>query len=174
MNPTSYTLTFIWHTYTYPNKNTVVDSVYGESDARITDPKPDPATFEYAVTHFLDDQGRIVRDESWSYGVLYTTNFQYDAAGNLIRSIPGYDHKLNPYLTNEVWRFVYEDYSINNPLNESNFFPPVTITRYNIAGLPQIIRNQYEADLFSYSFPKGVQITYGCDAPQPEPAKQAN
>ncbi|WP_431209379.1 hypothetical protein ACQ86N_24770 [Puia sp. P3] len=101
--------------------------MYGENNgALITDPKPNPESFMRVITHFLDYQGRIVRDvtDEFETGSIYTTYYQYDGRGNLFRSIPGYDNGLNPYLTNPVWRFVYKDYSINNPLNESNFQPP--------------------------------------------------
>ncbi|HLI93677.1 MAG TPA: hypothetical protein VKU83_08715 [Puia sp.] len=161
----------MWHTYTYTSRNVVVDSVYGENDpAPITARKPNADSYIGVTRHLLDNEGRIIEDQQYWYGgsLKDTTYFQYDAWGNIIRSRVDYDNKFNPYLTNDVWRFVYEDYSVNNPLPE-NSGTPLLIAAYNAHGLPQILG--YLAGtvhLFGYEFPAEMQIIYGCDNGQKE------
>ena len=161
MNPTISPAALEWHTYTYPAWSMVVDSVYGENDpALITAPRPNADGFLGVTIHFLDNEGRIIEDQGFN-----NVTFQYDAWGNLIRDLPfPYDNKFNPYLTNNVWRFIYEDYSVNNYLFEE-FTGPISIAKYNAFGLPEIFQGAYGQDLFSYGF-RNLQIVYGCDGGQ--------
>ncbi|HTR28736.1 MAG TPA: hypothetical protein VMH27_05670 [Puia sp.] len=156
MNPSISPAALGWHTYTYPSKSMVVDSIYGENDpALITAPKPNADGFLGVTFHFLDSEGRIIEDQGFN-----NATFQYDAWGNLIRGQPfPYDNKSNPYLTNNVWRFIFEDYSVNNYLG--GLFGPFTITKYNAFGLPENFQG-YGQELFNYSF-FTLQITYGCN-----------
>ncbi|HLI93676.1 MAG TPA: hypothetical protein VKU83_08710 [Puia sp.] len=156
-----------WHTYTYPSRRMVVDSVYGENDpAGITAPRPNADAFAGVVTHFLDDEGRIIKDEGNWYGAYTDTSyFQYDAWGDMVRPGVMYDNKYNPYLTNDVWRFVYEDYSVNNPL-QGTIGPPLIIFQYDARGLPQLLGGFGDVWLFRYEFAPGLQIIYGCDQGQ--------
>lgn len=163
MNPSITTVAFEWHTYTYPARNVVVDSVYFENDpAPITAPRPNSDSYAGMTEHFLDNEGRIIEDQ----GFQGTNYFQYDAWGNLVRNIPfPYDNKFNPYLTNNVWRFVYEDYSVNNYLFSAPG-GPFAITKYDAIGLPEIYQGGYGLGLFNYEFYPGMQIVYGCDGGQ--------
>lgn len=169
MNPSISPAALEWHTYTYPSNKVVVDSVYGENDpAAIIAARPNPDAFSGVITHLLDNDRRIVEDlANWYNGSFRdTTYFQYDEWGNLIRQGAVYDNKYNPYLTNDVWRFIYEDYSVNNLLRGP--FPPVVITQYNARGLPEIMGGFGWVNLFRYEFLPGMKIVYGCHG-QPDP-----
>jgi hypothetical protein len=164
MNPSITAAAFEWHTYTYPSRNLVVDSLYGENDpAPITAQRPNAVSFLAVINHFLDKYGRIIEDQETFNGIsLPTTYFQYGADGNLIRNLPfRYDDKLNPYLTNQVWRFIYEDYSVNNYLYEPST-GPISVTQYNTTGLPQLFQGQWGQSLFNYEF-FNLRIVYACD-----------
>ncbi|HTR28737.1 MAG TPA: hypothetical protein VMH27_05675 [Puia sp.] len=155
MNTTGSNSVLGWHTYTYPSRSMVVDSVYGKN------------AFEGVILHFLDNEGRIIEDQENGYGGSLkdtTIYFQYDAWGNMIRPLD-YDNKFNPYLTNDVWRFIYEDYSVNNPLRE-NMGQFMMMPKYDSHGLPQIIECLGSVELFNYEFYPAMQIAYGCDEGQ--------
>ena len=83
-----------------------------------------------------DAQGRIIREvtTAQNFGTNSDVTFNYDAAGNLIRSTSAgpvvYDNKVNFNRTNDIWQFLSRDYSMNNPY---------TATEYNVVGLPTIV-----------------------------------
>ena len=148
----------IWHEYSYPDKKTIIDSAY-EYTGNLNDPVH-PTDFsahgEGIFIYSLDASGRIIKStepSSDSSTPPYVTNFAYDVRGNLVRPGVTYDNKVNVYQTNKVWMFVYNDYSVNNPLAQD--FSPIRITGYNAAGLPTALNSSsayYEGYLFNYVF----------------------
>ncbi len=82
----------------------------------------------------------------------------YDARGNLLRSFNTYDNKLNPRLTNKIWRFINRDYSVNNPLGA---------TAYNEHGFPLHFSDTTQAtfgEIFNLNAESatGVSFQYDC------------
>ena len=149
----------IWHKYSYPSKNLVTDTVIEYSDATVDGPAPiasDYPGYYYLRDYPLDAQGRI--------GDGTTT---YDANGNkaLSRSDLTYDNKVNPYRTNKVWQFVYNDYSRNNVLPADHSFTPV----YNNFGLPLNIPNLLSLGVQHFDLENTgpqIDISYACSAPK--------
>lgn len=148
----------IWHKYSYPRNNFVVDTVINYSDAAFDGPAPIAgvgAGYYYIQDWSLDAHGRIVNG---------TTT--YDANGNKVLSRPDltYDNKVNPYRTNKIWQFVYNDYSRNNVLQADHSFTPV----YNDFGLPLSIPNLLPFYVQHFGLENTgpqVDISYACSAP---------
>jgi len=118
-------------------------------------------------THYLnrsiskieyDNQNRVIKEVAdFEFGGLHLeTNYNYDAAGNLVHpdSEVTYDNKVNLFRTNDIWMFLARDYSVNNPF---------VADEYNSAGFPTTI-NTSPAPLFlQLNIPlSNAQISYGC------------
>lgn len=148
----------IWHRYSYPRRNVVVDSLYAYGDMQLNDPAPPQSSFEGAVTTYhLDGEGRIVQTQlSVNGGSVTVTNSNYDGRGNLIRDGVSYDNNVNPGRTNKVWMFINQDYSMNCPL-------AMHYTNFNAFGLPQDIIGGY---IFGYIF-QHMTISYACSPGTP-------
>lgn len=77
------------------------------------------------VSHYsYDAAGRISQVElMWSGvpGSGFTKTYTYDASGNLIRPGITYDVKNNIHNTNNWWRLLDRDYSVNNPYIASSY-----------------------------------------------------
>jgi hypothetical protein len=164
----------IWHKYGYPRKNFVTDTVINYPDAAVDGPAPIAGAgpgYYYIRGWTLDAHDRIVK--AWSIPndphepPLLEGTITYDANGNKVLSRPDltYDNKVNPYRTNKIWQFVYNDYSRNNVLQADHSFTPV----YNDFGLPLNILNlsTYNLDLPFNIQNSGLQLdlTYACSAP---------
>ena len=147
-----------WHRYAYPSERIAIDSAFFYGSQLITDPGPDPNSFARVTVYLLDEKGRITRSQDASGALI--ADYRYDNRGNLIRDGVVYDDKINPYRTNPVWRFINQDYSMNNPSLDL-IKSPLQITDFNAVGLPlQYQGGLYlfdEADLFNLS------IEYACD-----------
>lgn len=157
-----------WDRYSYPNKNTVIDSGWAYT-GRITDsiPPNDPTKLNRLAIISLDASGRIIKTSERSADPAnpwYVTEYTYNAQGNLVRPGAIYDNKINPYQTNKVWMFVFKDYSVNNPLTPLYTPVPITITSYNQAGLPLQLKsgNEVGASIFGYGY-VNMGIEYDCD-----------
>lgn len=174
---TDYVLTYhpnlggiIWHRYGYPDRQTVTDTSY-DYVGNITSPEPPHSSFDtYLNIIKLDELGRIIKifpanPADGSLGTPQT--FAYDARGNMIRPGVVYDNKINPYQTNPVWMFVFNDYSINNP-SALIYGGPITIPAFNPIGLPLEIDG--DVYLFDQNFDSSLQLEYACDS-LPENAK---
>jgi hypothetical protein len=156
----------LWDRYSYPRANVVVDSFFEYGDMLITDPNPSISSFDYVRIFQLDGEGRINKITQGS-GPGSVTNFSYDRNGNLV--VPGvtYDSTVNPYRTNAVWMFVFQNYSVNNPHQEIEYGQLLTYSDLNAFGLPQVIApvvsggNLYGGYLFGNDFFQ-MNITYAC------------
>jgi len=164
----NFTFTYVWHRYTYPAPNTVIDTTYTYA-GHVGDANPPPGTTVNDVTKItLDWKGRPVKYTQLSNngsGPLSSSEVQYDANGNLVSPGTIYDDKINIYQTNPVWQFVFGNYSRNNPyIPARNGFPP-SIPSYDQYGLPLVL--QYWADppvaqLFGIPY-SIMHVTYACD-----------
>jgi len=160
-----------WDSYSYPRANIVVDSFFAYGDMLITDPNPPISSLEYIRIFQLDGEGRIIKVTQGS-GPGSVTNFSYDRNGNLV--VPGvtYDSTVNPYRTNAVWMFVFQNYSVNNPHQEIEYGPLLTYSDLNAFGLPQVIApavsggNLYGGYLFGNDFFQ-MNISYSCSCTAP-------
>jgi hypothetical protein len=148
----------------------VVDSEFAYGDMPITAPAPPQSSFEGIVrTYRLDELGRVIWDSA-TYGGINT--FSYDRKGNLIRPGVTYDDKLNPYTTNSVWRFLNQDYSVNNPLVDNLGYQLDTFSysNFNAVGLPKMltVSSNTRGNRFFYGF-QTMAITYDCSCNAPTP-----
>ena len=163
----------VWHKYGYPRPNFVTDTVISYT-GEIHGPSPIAASsyYYYIVGYTLDAHDRIERvwglpndpHEPPQPGGLII----YDANGNLPPSDSGvvYDNMVNPYRTNKVWQFVYNDYSRNNQVL-TGLFAPTPI--YNSFGLPVSLPNlnirNYIIFFLSNTDP-AMQFEYACSPPK--------
>ncbi len=149
-----------WHNYTYDQNGRIgIDENYIWASSR-----DNPADYFdlYVLFYRYDTQGRISRVESHRVthgGGSDTTNYIYNAAGNLIRAGVTYDNKVSMLRTNDIWMFLERDYSLNNPF---------TADTYNSSGYPVGI-NAPTSILFLPNYPflhspdlAHSQIGYGC------------
>lgn len=145
----------IWHRYSYPKKNTIIDSSF-DYVGDIRSPIPPDTSFDMYVDELkLDETGRIIKDIALfpTDGPPYAfTDYTYDKYGNLIKPGTPYDDKINPYHTNHVWMFTNKDYSVNNA-------SPMGVTGYNQYGLPLGFSSAY---LFNLGI-STISIQYACD-----------
>ena len=159
-----------WHVYTYPARNIIVDSEFNYVNL-ITDAKPDPSSYSGRSIYTLDKEGRIYQSEGF-FVVHGISTFLYDDRGNRIWSgttqLQNYDYKINPFRTNPVWQFIFNDYSrnnINTPVGALG--EPIHIIAYNLFGLPQIYQSENGLDndhLFGvYMGGSELHINYACD-----------
>jgi hypothetical protein len=151
----------IWHRYSYPDRQTIVDTSY-DYVGLIDGPPPTFSFDTYVHVYRLDGLDRIISDND--------APFQYDRNGNLIRTGVSYDNHVNFLRTNIVWMLINKDFSRNNPLNGvPNALTPLQITGYNFYGLPlefsvapgsNATTNVGDAFFFGFS---DMQIVYACD-----------
>jgi len=164
-----------WHKYAYPRKDYILDTllVYQGDDVR--GPSPNAAAIGgYGLKAYsLDAHDRIVK--IWSLNDPHhpqlMEEIKYDANGNKIQSDSAlkYDDKVNPYRTNKVWQFLYNDYSRNNLILNDPFVYVNNI--YNEFGLPTQLVNLENHNpnilLFgSTNIAPYIHITYACSAPK--------
>lgn len=173
----------LWHKYGYPRPGFITDTSFtnfGDA-ARPAPNAADAPQGYYIVGYTFDAHGRL--DRYW--GVSKdphqppTPGYKvpYDANGNLPlpTSNPGdtvlyYDNKVNPYRTNKVWQFVYQDYSRNNVLRHNPpfilIYPP---TVYNDIGLPLDLPNLNPLGSQQFNLLNSdivMNITYACSMPK--------
>jgi hypothetical protein len=158
----------LWDRYSYPRANIVVDSFFTYGDMLITDPNPPISSFDYVRIFQLDGEGRIIKITQGS-GPGSVTNFSYDRNGNLVIPDVTYDSTVNPYRTNAVWMFVFQNYSVNNPHAQSEYGPLLSYSDLNPFGLPQVIAPVVSGGggyLFGNDFYR-LNITYACSCTAP-------
>jgi hypothetical protein len=162
-----------WDKYVYIRPDYITDTLMLYSSGDVRGPSPlakDAAEYRiYAYT--LDWHGRIVK--VWTipndppHTPVLTQEFHYDANGNLPLPSPdlSYDDKVNPYRTNRVWQFIYQDYSRNNIVKIDYFF----FTNYNSFGLPLNLRNLQSYNIYTFDVRNEgpeMDITYACAMPK--------
>jgi hypothetical protein len=92
----------------------------------------------------------------------YSTNYNYDAAGNLIKPSTVYDAKVNFHRTHKIWQLVDKDYSQNNPLTAVSYNPD----------LPLSFRSSFAYTHNFLSFPiNQSDFIYNCSTPSPKGGK---
>jgi len=159
-----------WHKYAYLRPGFITDTVmfYDTGDVRDpTSPIAKNSAEYYIYGYTLDARDRIVR--IWSipnnppHTPVLQSEIHYDANGN--RPLPdsslSYDDKVNPYRTNKVWQFIYQDYSRNNILKNDYYWFPT----YNSFGLPLTIRNLQNYNIYPFDVVNQapeMEITYAC------------
>lgn len=83
------------------------------------------AYYSWTVTTYsYDASNRISSTElMWSGvpGSGFTTNYNYNSSGNLIKSGVTYDTRNNIHNVNNWWRLIDRDYSVNNPYTASSY-----------------------------------------------------
>jgi hypothetical protein len=169
----------IWHRYGYPDGQTVTDTSY-DYVGDINSPEPPHSSFDtYLVMDKLDGFGRIIRQYTLdpANGSIQGSPqiFFYDARGDKVRPGVTYDNEFDLYQTNSVWMFIFNDYSVNNPLSEQltsevGIGGPVAIPSYNSSGLPLEITGNPPLPaggsniwLFGFLLGDQLQLEYGCD-----------
>jgi len=121
-----------WHNYVYDKRGRITgDSTY------IFGSIYDPGTAlerRYARL-FYDTLERVIMEVQTSNAQSHpgpdTVRYRYDIRGNLDGDFVTYDDKVNPYLTNRIWRFLARDYSVNNMMNDG-----IRPSAYNDHGMP--------------------------------------
>jgi hypothetical protein len=114
-----------------------------------------------------DAMGRISRIDTDALlpapAYSYSTNYNYDAAGNLIKPATIYDSKVNFHRTHKIWQLVDKDYSQNNPLTAVSYNPDLPLSfrsgfayTHNFLSFPI---NQSDF-IYNCSTPKGGKYTY--------------
>jgi len=163
---------FGFHKYAYPRPNFITDSlIYYPNDTSY--PPLYKNGSDTSITGYtLDARGRI--SKVWNLSgdphqpPRLIQEMVYDANGNL--PLPGadlsYDDKVNPYRTNRIWQFIYNDYSRNNVVKIDYFY----FTQYNTFGLPLNLRNLQEYPYYHYLFNMGnsnreMTFAYACSLP---------
>ncbi|MDO6433176.1 hypothetical protein Q4E93_21380 [Flavitalea sp. BT771] len=163
----------VWHKYSYPSNNFVTDTVINYTGT-VDGPPPiaKESAFGYLIFGYtMDAFGRITK--IWSVSPdpqtppVLSSTIVYDANGNkpLSRTDLTYDNKINPYRTNKIWQFVYNDYSRNNVLPADHSFTPV----YNDFGLPLTIPNLLPFFISNFALENTgtqIEIDYACSAPK--------
>lgn len=154
-----------WHTYTYKNKNTVIDTVYNY-EGKITDDLPPYSATDFRVwVYELDVWGRIIKSIEYNQTSPEpaVVNYVYNMQGNLLKQGAEYDNKVNIYRTNKVWMFIAKDYSMNNALSTAD--ETIKIKDYNAAGLPleykALPANEGIGTLMNLNYEQ-LQVEYNC------------
>ncbi len=168
---TSYGLGF--HKYAYPRPNFVTDSLIFYPGDTTYPPMYDAGSQTSITGYTLDARGRI--SKVWNLSrdphvpPQLIKEMVYDAGGNLPLpdSSLSYDNKVNPYRTNKIWQFIFNDYSRNNMVKIDYFY----FTQYNSFGLPLNLRNLQNPPYYHTLFDmdnKGVDMTftYACAPPK--------
>ncbi|HVW61464.1 MAG TPA: hypothetical protein VHC48_15540 [Puia sp.] len=162
-----------FHKYAYPRPDFITDSLIFYPSGSSYPPIYDSATGTSITGYTLDAKGRI--SKVWNLSrdprqpPQLIREIVYDANGNLPLpdSSLSYDDKVNPYRTNKIWQFVFNDYSRNNMVKIDYFY----FTQYNTFGLPLNLRNlqapPYYHTLFDMDS-QGVDLTftYACSPPK--------
>lgn len=114
-----------WHKYFYDKQDRIIaDSEYTLGDTHHFD----QSIMLGLSTITYDHLNRVIQEMvsiNFTFGILppppRIVPFEYDTRGNLFGSSFAYDNKLNPLLTNKIWRFVSRDYSVNSPLGATSY-----------------------------------------------------
>jgi hypothetical protein len=162
-----------FHKYTYPRPDFVTDTLIFYPGGTGFPPMYDSGLQTSISGYTLDVHGRIskvwqlFRDPHQPPQLIQEMN--YDAKGNL--PLPGtdlsYDDKVNPYRTNRIWQFVFNNYSRNNVVKIDYYY----FTQYNEFGLPLNLRNlemsPYYYSLFDMTNTGAdMTFTYACSIPK--------
>jgi hypothetical protein len=156
-----------WHTYTYINKKTIIDTAY-YYEGRITDPHAPYEANDFAVWIYeLDVVGRIIKSTFYNQisPEAETIKFSYDEKGNLKKPGISYDDKVNITRTNKIWMFLNKDYSMNNSLGAKDSNNQVKIKSYNSSGLPlqyEAIPHQLSLGRFTNLNFEELEVDYTC------------
>ncbi|HZE84396.1 MAG TPA: hypothetical protein VE035_08805 [Puia sp.] len=151
-----------WHKYFYDNQDRIIgDSVYDIGNSSHFDESVQLGliTFTYDHLNRIIEKSISIRftpiNNSFSPPPPINLFYSYNAAGNA--SEVAFDNKLNPSLTNKIWRFLNNDYSINNSLSA---------TAYNEHGFPLHFSNSFESIRPETFLPgqgyAGASIQYDC------------
>ena len=162
-----------FHKYAYPRPNFVTDSLINYPSDTSYPPIYDSISGTSITGYTLDARGRI--SKVWNLSrdphvpPQLIKEMVYDANGNL--PLPGadlsYDDKINPYRTNGIWQFLFNDYSRNNIVKIDYFY----FTQYNTFGLPLNLRNLQSYPYYYYLFGMNnmameMTFTYACSIPK--------
>jgi hypothetical protein len=173
----------LWHRYTYPAPNVIVDSFFNYDGPGIP-PVDNPPSGYVSVTvsrYQLDLQGRTVKTDvqyisnGGNTPSSYTTT--YDRNGNQVIAGAMYDDKININRTNSVWQLINQDYSLNNRIFPATGNYPASILSYNKWELPGVFTSNptypnlpFFGSFYDNLFYMGV--SYSCDqTPPPSSAK---
>jgi hypothetical protein len=117
-----------WTKYVYNSGGLIVrDTQYTFGAYVDSTPIAHPETSGYWVSEFsYDAQGRVIARTDQSFGpgssnYTSTSQFQYDANGNLVVDGATYDSHQNLLRTNKIWMFVCTNYSRNNGFHASAY-----------------------------------------------------
>jgi len=162
-----------FHKYAYPRPNFITDSLIFYPSDTTYPPIYDSVNGTSITGYTLDARGRI--SKVWNLSrdphqpPQLIQEMVYDANGNLPLpdSSLSYDDKVNPYRTNKIWQFVFNDYSRNNMVKIDYFY----FTQYNSFGLPLNLRNLQDYPYYHYLFglyntAADMTFTYACSAPK--------
>lgn len=160
----------IWHRYHYQSEKIIIDSIINYA-GELSDSQPPPFDPQYSRINkiYLDDLGRIIKIKNIYPYPMTKWTYTYNASGNKVGNM--YDNGINVYKTNKVWQFVYNDFSVNNPIysNIGVSTHLLKISDYNFFGLPRkfvAIGNDSGtpnlASVFGL-FYHSATITYSCD-----------
>ncbi len=146
-----------WHFYGYDlNGRIGVDTSYRLGAMGSNGPA---SYFERSISKYTyDSQGRMIKNVTdFQMTPSHTEKtYNYDAAGNLIYP-PGsgvvYDNKQNLNRTNDIWQFLNEDYSVNNPFIADS---------YNSSGFPTVINSSRFLNWVHDHELTHSQISYSC------------
>ncbi|MBW7891499.1 MAG: hypothetical protein H3C48_10850 [Chitinophagaceae bacterium] len=121
-----------WHWYTYTDDYNIIDTIAFYTQGRpLTSNYPDNYS-HIEIEHIkLDTYGRVaeVKEFDGDGNYINTTNYSYDASGNLIAPGATYTDKMNMYQTSKTLMFVYKDYSVNDRVGNT--------VSYNNKNLPK-------------------------------------
>ena len=162
----------LWHKYSYPRPDIIVDTFIEYLTAPLNGPPPIAQPGATIFLYKFNAAGKMIASAT-------TTNLPnqpppvfnliaYDARGNRDLSVYTnivYDNSINPYRTNKVWQLVFGDYSRNSPI-----FTTSDATPTNQYGLPTRLPYITTADVrnfdwYSYYVPY-YYIEYACSAPK--------
>jgi len=158
-----------WHKYVYQKPGYIIDTAMYYETGDVRGPSPIAKnTTEYSIfAYTMDELDRIVK--IWSIPIdsphtpLLKNIFIYDANGNL--PLPDtslvYDNKVNFFRTNQVWQFIYKNYSRSNLILRDGSFAP----QYNDFGLPLIrpnLERWYIYPFNQWNYSEEAFVDYSC------------
>jgi hypothetical protein len=109
--------------YVYGANNRVIrDTTYNFGDIVAGQPTN---YYSWTVSYYSYDTLNRISQVVFTWegvpGSGWTTNYNYDSNGNLIKSGVTYDNRNNIHNTNNWWRLISRDYSKNNPYTAASY-----------------------------------------------------